>query len=441
MGGRELEAVMLSAMGPNKPDTEIRPASGVRIRLKTGHHRGTIPGCARVALADTIPSFRPQQQPGPKGHAMTCSMTIPAVARKAVGAAWCGCDVSKDSFEAALWLPLEPGERRENRELPAASFQRNPEGVEAFLAWADRLLEPSAGPDGELPALRLVLEATGRYSMELAVWVSIARVTVQVAIINPETARTFIRSLCLRDKTDRIDARGLGRYGAERQPFPWQPLTPQQAELRDLARYRQDVVTMRVAENLRLNEKGISTFLRRMITTHVAKLERDQAKIEARMRAIVEQVPELKRDVELLDTIPGVGFLTAATVLAELGDLRRFGRARQLSAFAGLSPRHHDSGQSVHRKPRLCKKGSSLARKTLYMPALAAIRSDNDFTDTYKSLCANGKPKMSAIGAVMRRMLLVMRAMLISGKPYQPHHRRTWARPVDNSSLSDKKIT
>jgi transposase len=371
---------------------------------------------------------------------MTSSTTIAERAR-AVRTLWCGCDVSKSSFDAAVWLPPESGERREMQDIPAASFPLRAEGAEAFLRWADEHLAPIAGGAEKPSALGVVLEATGRYSIQLATWLIAARANVQPSIINPETARDFIRSLSPRNKTDQIDARGLARYGAERLPSPWEPLTPEQTELRDMARYRKKLQSMCVAEKLRSNEAGITRFVRSKIRDHIAHLERTQAQLEKRMAKIIAGLPELQRDAELLDSVKGVGFITAATVLAEYGDLRRFRRARQLSAFAGFSPRLFESGKSVRKKPRLCKKGSSLGRHALYFPALAAIRGDNDFARMYKDLLHKGKPKMSAIGAVMRKMLLVMRAILISGQPYQPHYRKSRPQPVDNSHLADQEMS
>lgn len=349
--------------------------------------------------------------------------TTPASRTMAKASAWAGLDVAAESFEAALWLPLAAGAAREQRRIPARGFPRTTEGVSQFLDWADQLLAEGREPAEPAPALRVVMEATGKYSLELAVWLIARRATLAPAIVNPETAAHFAQSLARRNKTDRTDARALARYGAERNPAAHDTPSPAQAELRDLSRYRQSLIEARDAEKNRAGQGSASALVRRQQQTRIRRYQRDIERIELIMMEVIEKLPELKRDVELLDGIYGVGFITAATVLAELGDLRRFEQGRTLTAFSGLSPCNADSGSSVHRRAHLCKKGSPHVRRALFMPALVAIRGDNDLADLYRRLVAKGLSKMAALGAVMRKLLLVMRAVLISGKTWQAHYR------------------
>lgn len=297
--------------------------------------------------------------------------------------AWSGNDVSMETFDAGLWLPLECDEPWKMKDIPVKTFKRTREGVTAFIAWTKELLAPYADENGCLPAMRVVMEATGSYSVELAMWMIEQCPSLSPAIINPETASAFIRSLELRNKSDRIDARALARYGAERRPSPYNPPTPEMAQLRDLSRYRQNVITMRVAEQSRDDEPHPAPFVRKMLKQRISQLHRQEKQVEKEMRKIISKTPDLKRDAEAICEIYGVGFITAATVLAELGDLRRFAKARQLSASAGVSPQNADSGKSVHKRPRMSKKGNKHVRKALYMPALTAVRGDNDMADLY----------------------------------------------------------
>lgn len=339
--------------------------------------------------------------------------------------AWCGADVSKITFDAALWLPLESDSPRQMKDIPVKTFKRSKEGVQAFIAWAKGLLAPYAKQNGSLPSTRVVMEATGSYSVELAVWMIEQCQSLSPAIINPETANAYFRSLALRNKTDRVDARALARFGYERRPSRYEPPTPEMAQLRDLSRYRQSVITTRVAEQHRSGEPHPSPVVRRMLKERLAQFLRQEEKIEKEMRKIVAKTPDLKRDAEAIEGVYGVGFITAVTVLAELGDLRRFEKARQLSASAGLSPRNCVSGTSVHKRSRMSKKGNKHVRKALYMPALAATRGDSDLADIYDRLMSEGKTHKAALCAVMRKMLLVMRAILISGELYEKHYCRS----------------
>jgi transposase len=351
---------------------------------------------------------------------------------------WCGCDVAKATFEVALLLPVQEERPFTMKDMPVRTFQRTREGVREFLAWADELLEPS----GEGPSpLRVVMEATGKYSIELAIWMSAERRSLSPAIINPQTARAFTESLSLRNKTDKTDARALAIYGVERRPVAYEPPSRELSELRSLSRHRQSVIEIRVAEENRLKETNDSPLVRQMLKRHIAQLRRDEGRLEKEMKKVIDKMPQLKRDAQATDQIDGVGFITAVTVLAEVGDLRRFEKARQLSAFSGISPRQNRSGQSVHHKTRMSKKGSSRVRKALYMPAMAAIRGHNDLADCYHRLLAQGKPKKAALGAVMRKLLLLMRAILISGQEYQKHYRRPCGKLLKKSLKTELILT
>lgn len=365
---------------------------------------------------------------------MVSSIEATEVASPPQTGAWIGLDVSKETFDAALGLPQE--RPWVLGRMPWRRFARTPDGARQFVQWHEaQLASQGFGAAGA----RVAMEATGSYSLELAQWLSALRPSLGPAILNPLQVRSYIQSLALRNKTDALDARALARFGFERQPAPYQALSPAQAELRALVRGRDDLVQMRVAEENRLQEPCASPLVLRTRQAHIQRLNRDIQKFEVQMKTLVRQREELRADVALLDTIGGVGFLTAAIVVGELGDLRRFRRARQLSAFAGVTPRRQESGTSVHRRPRMSKQGVARVRQALYMSAMSAIRGQSDLAQLYRRLVASGKERMVALGVVMRKLLLIMRAMLIAGNPYQPSRRAS----VDNfqgATLRSAKI-
>ena len=138
-------------------------------------------------------------------------------------AAWCGLDVAKDNFQAAIYLPQPPGEiPRSVASLPIHQFARSPQGVAQWLAWSDRQLAEHARRQGldQPPCLRACMEATGRYSLELAAWIAQTREPIQPAIIDPLAASHYAKSLRMRNKTDRVDAAVLARMGYERRFAP-----------------------------------------------------------------------------------------------------------------------------------------------------------------------------------------------------------------------------
>ena len=327
-------------------------------------------------------------------------------------AVWIGADVSKGTFDAAL---ARCGQRASSplSELPARCFVRSPEGVAELLAW---LRASGVAPE----SARMVMEATGRYSVELAAWMAQACPPLSPAIASPHQTAAFIKSLGLRNKTDRMDARALALYGVERRPRAYQPPPACEGELRELVRYRDFLVQQKVAAENRAEEMRDSKYVQRTMRRQIRQLERDIEKTEKEMARVKQATPELENDIELMTSIYGVAFLTAATIRAELGDLRRFEKARQLTAFAGLNPSLRQSGSSVHGRPHISKAGNPRVRRALYLSAMVAIRGDNDFRNDYERLRAEGLSKMAALCAIMRKILVLMRALLISGKPYVP---------------------
>jgi len=320
---------------------------------------------------------------------------------------WIGVDVSKATFDAALWG------HQDFQKMATAAFPRTEEGVRAFRTWA-----LAHGGD----AVGVVMEATGCYSQELARWLQRDLPGSRVAIVNPSLVKAFGRSLALRNKTDRLDACMLARYGQERAPEAWMPMAPERAELRDLIRTRAKLVRLQVTIRLRLDD-ALGRIGSPAGKAQQKVLKVLQGQVEALDKAIerqLRQVAELGHAVELLTTIPGVGRVTAATLLGEAGDLRSFRRGRQLAAFVGVSPRRYDSGSSVRGRTRMCRIGGVHARTVLYMAAVSASRTATPLGDFYRHLVNQGKPKKSALGALMRKLVLVMRAVLIQDKPYSP---------------------
>ncbi len=330
-----------------------------------------------------------------------------------MNAHWVGVDVSKGVFDAALVRGTQHYPDTALREIPVHAFARSPEGTQDFLVWLDE-------QDVEGQNVRVVMEATGNYSTELAAWMNAQRRTLSPAIANPYHTSTFIKSMGVRNKTDSLEARALGFYGVERNPAPYEALSPEYAGLRSLSRYRDSRVCERTALKNRMKETGECAFVKQDQDKHLRQLNETIKEIEVEMKALVDRHDALKRDIELLTSIYGVAFISATSIVAELGDLRRFALARQLSAFAGMSPQHHQSGSSIHKRSRLCKQGNPRVRQCLYLCAMSAIRGENQLSQTYRRLLAEGKPRMLALGAVMRKLLVLMRAILISGEPFRP---------------------
>jgi transposase len=336
------------------------------------------------------------------------------------GEYWVGADVAKETFDAALVRPGQHYPSTPLREVPVATFARSIDGVKEFLSWlADRLRDVSTPV-----SVRMVMEATGSYSVELTGWLNEKCPALAPAIANPRQTAAYLNSMQLRNKTDRVEARALAFYGTERRPAPYETLSPERLELRALSRHRDDLVGEKVREQNRGEQPVASKLLTRLHKQRLMQLKRDITKIEARIKEIIEKTPELRRDVKLLRSIPGIALVTSTVVLAELGDLRRFTRARQATAFAGLTPHKMESGTSVNAPAVLCKHGNPRIRQALYMAAMVAIRNRGPLRDFYERLVAKGMNGKAALCAVMRKMTTIMRAILIHETPYDPRWKK-----------------
>ncbi|MFO7973606.1 MAG: transposase [Candidatus Hydrogenedentota bacterium] len=327
---------------------------------------------------------------------------------------WLGLDVAKQAFKAALGRAGQKWPATALRDLPVREFERSREGLAALMAWLETLLPESS----DAYNVRVVMESTGKYSAELAVWMYEDYPHFRPAIVNPQQTNAYIKSMNVRQQTDAMEARALAFYGLEREPDAYEPLRPEQAQLRELTRHRSSLVDQKQALLNRQGEGTPNKFVAKAQDRLCRTFEREITKVEKEMRALIRDDKQFKHDLKLLTSIYGVAFLTAASILAELGNLRRFVRSRELTAFAGLTPRRKQSGSSVNKPAHLCKKGNGRVRKALYMAALTAVNDNGPMQATYVSLCARGKQKKVALGAVMRKLLVLMRAIVISGQTY-----------------------
>ena len=326
---------------------------------------------------------------------------------------WCGLDVSKPFFDAGLVYdqPLSDFSK-----VPSTRFPRNEMGVESFGLWiADLLGDNHIEPR----QIGFVMEATGVYSLELFELLK-DQGWEHISLINPRFGKDFIKSLGIRNKTDRIDAIALGFFGRERTPKTYKPQEPEYQYLRDLVRYRRTLV-----EQLKTLKSRLSTmknaFIVKELRRQVKNVERAVKRCKDEIKKHINAYETLSGDLKLMCSMPGVGEVTAWTILGELGNLRFFQRSRELSSLAGTAPTVYESGISIRRKTRISKDCGKAVRRVLYMACLAAIRkTDTPFSIAYHRMVRNGKAKKAAILAIMRKMLVIQRSMLISGTYFDP---------------------
>jgi transposase len=313
-----------------------------------------------------------------------------------------GIDVSTDTLDACLLLPQ--GKQRQS------AFANDARGHAALLAWADRYADGLA--------LHFCLEATGPYSEAPADALADAGRLVSVA--NPARVKAHAAAGGQGNKTDPADARAVAQFARDRCPPAWQPPPPEVRALQGLVRRVDDLVEMAAREKGRLASPALSTSVRRSVERTVRLLEKEAAKLRAAADELVAATEVLGADRALLESIPGVGRQTATTILAELPAVGRLPSAESAAAYCGLSPREFRSGTSVRRRTRLSKAGNARLRKALFLPTQTAVRFNPLLQGFFARLVGAGKPKMQAIGACMRKLVMIGYGVLKNRTPFDP---------------------
>jgi len=282
----------------------------------------------------------------------------------------------------------------------AFAVPRNAEGIAALTR---RLAE--AGPRV------IALEATGGF--ETVVAAGLAGAGLPLVVVNPAQVRAFAQALGQRAKTDAIDAAVIARFAQATRPEPRPLPDAQTQQLADFITRRGQIISMLTAERAR--EKRASRRMAKSCQRVIKALERALADINDEIDQAVRGSPVWREKEELLQSVPGVGPVVSRTLMAELPELGALDR-RQIAALCGLAPWTRQSGQ--WRGKSFIGGGRGRVRAALFMAAMTAARRHPAFTHFYNRLLARGKPRMAALVAVARKLLVVLNAVLRTRTPW-----------------------
>lgn len=313
-----------------------------------------------------------------------------------------GIDIAKDSFTAHLL-------REDGGKDAASQFDNNPKGFAALLAWMRRLAAAT-------PTVHAALEATGSYGMALLVHLHAAG--LHVSYLNPRRVKDFTRSLGRRVKTDPADARDIALFAQRLRPQPWCPPAAEISTLQALVRHREDLVRQCGAVRNRLKVPGVPPLVTESLDRQLAALKDEIKLADSHIDSLVLEHLPLQKQHTLLQSIPGIGRIGAATLLAEVPHITSFARGRDVAAFAGVTPTLAQSGSSLRRRGSMSKEGSALLRKALYMAALNITKRPNAMRTSYERLVLAGKSKACALGALMNKLMRVAFGVLKHNTPF-----------------------
>lgn len=293
------------------------------------------------------------------------------------------------------------------------SFPNSGKGFESLLEWAEKLTDP-------VVELRYVMEATGVYHEALAYFLH--QQNQPVSIVLPNKISNYFRTLEVKTVTDKTASDAITRFGLERKLDTWKPSKPVFKKLRQLTREREQLVQSRTAAKNQLHaelaeaEPNKSSVVR--VKKQIALLDKQEQEIKAEIAVLISKDEAVKEKLKLITSIPGVGVLTGVAVMAETNGFELIRNKKQLTSYAGLDVKEKQSGTSVKGKPRISKKGNKYLRKSMHMPALAAIRTNEKFKAIFARLVAKHGIKMKAAVAVQRKLLELIYIVYKTEKKY-----------------------
>lgn len=328
------------------------------------------------------------------------SMDTTSTAGRAV-TAWVGVDISKDTFDACL--KTDTGYRQRQ-------FANTTAGFLQLLSWTEEL--------APLALCHICLESTGPYSQPLALF--LVEHDQKVSVVNPSRVKHAALARGTHNKTDAADARLLCDYCWKEAPSLWRVAAPEVRELLSLLRRLDEIAAHRQQEMNRLESVCLPKHVLHSVKNTIQFLDKETRRLEKQVKDHVDRHPGLQEDLALLESIPGIGSVTALRLLAEMPDVDRFASAKQAASYAGLAPREHRSGTSVHRRTRIGKAGNGRLRKAMYYPAMTAVKHNPLIHAFYHRLLDRGLCKMAALTACMRKLLMIAFGVLKHRTPFSP---------------------
>jgi transposase len=303
-----------------------------------------------------------------------------------------GIDVAKQSFDLHS---LKTGQDRQ--------MDNSPNGIRQCVALCSHIQ----------PEL-IVMEATGSY--ELALASTLQAKGFAVAVINPRRIRDFARAAGQIAKTDKLDARIIAQFAATLEPMPTKQIDENTRKLKALVARRSQLVSLHTAESNR-REHAHARDIQRSLSAVLKVIEAQLKTIDRFIHEHVQNTPQLRQRAEALDSVPGIGPVTAHMLVTELPELGRLNR-RQIAALVGVAPIARDSG--TFRGKRMTGGGRKTIRSRLFMPTLVVVRHNPVLKAYYARLLRQGKCKMVALVAVMRKLICILNTMMKNGQQWNP---------------------
>lgn len=317
---------------------------------------------------------------------------------------YCGIDISKKKFDAVLLV--------DNKTFHKI-FENTVIGIQNFEDWILSKTQKNS-------LIHVCMEATNKYHELTAFYLS-EKDNFIVSVVNPRKSNKF--ALMMEDsKTDKIDAKQLAVFCEKFKPEKFIPPSKELRELKELTRLMDNLVELRAIQKVRLQTFNTESATRGVLST-IKSIDETIAETYKKINNCIETSIELKNYYKLLKSIPAFGDRVASVLLSEIKkDENGNFHPKKMTKYFGLNVKKFDSGDSVHKKPRIVKYGSPRVRNMLYMSALVSIVHNPVMKDFYERLLNRGKKPKVVLVAIMRKLLVLACTILNSNKPYDSEY-------------------
>lgn len=305
----------------------------------------------------------------------------------------------------------------EVQHISSRTFANDESGFKAFNKWVGKLYKRT------IP-LSFVMEATGVYHEKLAYFLN--ALGYQIVIVLPKRAKDFSKTLKVKKITDKIASQYLATMGLEKKLDVWNKPQKEYLDLRHLSREKERIQHQisQLKNQLEAEQACAHPCNKtiRRINDLLKVLKKQKKEVLTEMEQVINSNAELKEKVRKITTIPGIGLMTAATIIGETDGFNHVKNKRQLVSYAGYDIINHESGTSIKTKPRISKRGNRNIRKAMHMPALTSIRNEINSKNLFIRLVTKTGIKMKGVVAVQRKLLVLIYTLWKNEAEYDPDY-------------------
>ena len=324
-----------------------------------------------------------------------------------------GADLSKDDFKACYSEMLSD---QRIRIKATRTFKNTLKGFRGFLKWIDQKSKEQS--------VCITVEATGVYHEQLVYFLH-EQSAHRISVVLANKSNAYARSLNIKQKTDPVDAKLLAQMGLERMLKKWEPMSSKMLNIKQLTRDRITLLDEKTAISNRLHALKHSYNPDKSVMSRMKKrlklIEKQVKEVENQITKIVHQDTDLKKHVDQISKVKGLGLITIVTIIAETNGFALFTSRAQLTSYTGYDVVKKQSGSSVNGKAKISKKGNKYIRRALHFPAITAVKYEEKFKRLFERVYERTAIKMKGYVAVQRKLLLLIFTLFKKNEAYDPN--------------------